>query len=425
MISTALADVHLSGTGAVYFLYALTIPAGLLAFVIMRTSPSRRSQQAVSRVEMQIGTWLWHKQRTRASTILGAAATLGAIGCVLSSVFPMATYTDFPMYPGDPFAGVQEIEGTARGLALALGLIVGLLSVRRAFGGEGITVPICLLLATLLGLFSALAIADFISNAATGPSKYMSAVVAGPGLFTLPAGAVVAWIACAADLAIGLRRAVRSTPREARPSPPRSAVPLKPADHNSAHLIAQSMITGVVLVVLVVFGWLSAPFLIVGLFMIVPNAVIQFYIGRRKRLPFRLDRSSIAVVAGSLAALAAALGWALVRPDPVFAVPSNAKHVSACGSSVTVPDVGNQVNRSIAGSTTVMTVGSKIYVEDSPVGSAALPALALDGPSVVCAAGGSGFGEVMIGTRPGAATLYVRTTGNVTYRIQIEVTSFE
>src|SRR5487761_1636170 len=134
MISPALADVHPSGTGAVYLLYALTIPAGLLAFVIMRTSPSRRSQQPISRVELQVGTWLWHKQRTRASTILGAAAALGAIGCVLSSLLPMATYTDFPMYPADPFAGVQEIEGTARGLALALGLIVGLLSVRRAFG---------------------------------------------------------------------------------------------------------------------------------------------------------------------------------------------------------------------------------------------------------------------------------------------------
>jgi hypothetical protein len=41
----------------------------------------------------------------------------------------------------------------------------------------------------------------------------------------------------------------------------------------------------------------------------------------------------------------------------------------------------------------------------------ALTALVLQGPNVVCAAGGSGFGEVLVATDPGRATLLVHTTG--------------
>jgi hypothetical protein len=454
MTPVELADVKVTGSLASYFLYALAVAVVLLVFVIARTSPRRHSTRSLSGLELQLQVWLWRRQRNREGAILGAIAALGAVLCLLAFFLPVATYTAYPIAPGDPLAGVQEIEPTAKGLALALGLVVALLSVRRAFGGEAVTVLISLLLATLLAFVAALAIADFVANAGTGPDQYMSALVAGPGLFVLPAGAVVAWMACALDVAIGLREPFRVMPREAQPPPPSPLPPPLPPsvppafptafppafpppipppftpaaraaqpESSAVRLMAQSIASGAALIVLVLVGWLSPPFLIVGTFLVAPNVVLQLYVARRLGRQFHLDRASVAIAAVSLVALVVALGWAILRPDPVFAVPSDAHHVSACGPSVTVPDVGNQVNRSTAGSTTVMTVGSKIYVEDSPVGSAALAALSLDGPDVVCAAGGFGFGESMVETRAGVATLCVRTTDNVTYRIQVQVNS--
>ena len=424
MTATAIADVHIVGTAAVYFLYALFVPVALVVFVISRTSP-RRQVRAMSRFETQLEPWLWHRGRTRAGEVFGGIAAFGALGCVVAFFLPAATYTEFPFYPGDPLAGVQEIEPTAKGLGLVIGIVVGLLSLRRALGGEGVSVAISFLLTTLLASITGLAVSDFISNAATGPSQYMSAVTAGPGLFILPAGAVVAWMAAAADLSIGIRESLRGAsgkpPSPPPPSPRRRAVGTTNPEYSSAHSLARSIAGGVAVAVLVVFGWLPALFLILAVFPVAQNLAIQLYTGLRLRRPFRVDRSSFLVVAASFAVLVAVLGWALVRPDQVFAVPSSARHIRACGPSVTVPDTGNQVNRSIAGTTTVMSVGSKIYVEDTPDGRAALGALALDGPDVACAAGGSGFGEVVVGTKPGAATLYVRTNDNVTYRIQVQV----
>ena len=452
MAAPLLADVQLTGAAAGVLLYGLVLAGGVLIFAIARTSPRRRSTQPLSGVELQIQLWLWRRHRSREAAILGATAALGAVGCMVSSLLPVATYTAYAMYPGDPFAGVQEIEATVKGLALFVGAIVALLSVRRALGGEAITAPICLLLATLLVYFTGFAIADVISNAATGPSQYTSGVMVGPGLFALPAAALMTWLACAADVALGARDALRlphpraassppSEPPLAPPSQPPLPPPLSPPlappsaplrpprvsgarnEFGDARLVAQSVASGVVLIIFVIVGWLPAVFLIFGLLLTGPNVVAQLYVGRRLDRRFRIDRASVAIVAASVLALAAALGWAVLRPDSVLIVPASARHVGPCDPSVTVPDVGNQVNRSIAGNTTFMTVGSKIYVEDSPVGSAALTALTLDGQDIVCAAGGSGFGEVVVATSAGEATLYVRTTDNVTYRIQVQVRS--
>ena len=225
MIARFLSDVQVTGSTADDFVYALGLAGGVLVFVIVRTSPRRSSGKPLSGLELRIQQWLWGRQRTREGAILGVTTALGGLGCIVAFFLPVATYTSYAMYPGDPLAGVQEIEPTVKGLAMVLGLVIALLSLRRAFGGEPVTNPICLLLATLIVYFIGLAIGDIAANAATGASQYMSAVVAGPGLFVLAASAIVAWTASAADLALGLRGALRVVPSTPPPPPP---VPLAP-----------------------------------------------------------------------------------------------------------------------------------------------------------------------------------------------------
>jgi hypothetical protein len=142
--------------------------------------------------------------------------------------------------------------------------------------------------------------------------------------------------------------------------------------------------------------------------------------GHGRRL-VRIGVGELLVVAVSVVMLGGVGAWVLVRPNPVFAIPSGVYAIEACPASTTVPDQGNEVNSSTAGSTADMTVGSKVYVTDSPTGASALESLSLLGTNVVCAAGGSGFGEVVIGVAPGDATLYVRSTDGVTYRISLYV----
>lgn len=348
MPSAPIADVHITGAGATYFVYALALLIGLVIVVIARTNPRRRVR-ALSRVEQRIEPWLWHKKRTRAGAILGGAAVVGAIGCVLAGVLPVATYVSYAMYPGDPFAGTQEIEGAVQGLAVAVGVIAGLLSLRRALGGEGVTSLVSFVLMTVLAFITGLAVADVIDQAATGASQYMSAVTTGPGLYALVAGVATGWVACAADIAIGVRQAFGSTSRAAAPPPPPAPpAPRPPApvtrEPIHAHLIAQSIAAAAAFTVLVLAGWLPVAFLLFGLAMIAPSGALQWYLGRRLGRPLRIDRYTVVVVGTSLLGLAAALCWALARPNPVFAVPASGHGIAACGPSVTIPDVGNQVN---------------------------------------------------------------------------------
>ena len=225
MIARFLADVQVTGSTADDFVYALGLAGGALVFVIVRTSPRRRSGRPLSSFELRIQQWLWRRHRTREGAILGVTTALGGLGCIVAFFLPVATYTSYAMYPGDPLAGVQEIEPTVKGLAMVLGLVIALLSLRRAFGGESVTTPICLLVATLIVYFIGLAIGDIATNAATGASQYMSAVVVGPGLLVLAVAAIVAWTACAADLAFGLRSALHVVPST---SPPPQPEPLPP-----------------------------------------------------------------------------------------------------------------------------------------------------------------------------------------------------
>jgi hypothetical protein len=142
--------------------------------------------------------------------------------------------------------------------------------------------------------------------------------------------------------------------------------------------------------------------------------------GHQRRL-VRIGASELLVLAVSVATLAGVGVWVLSRPDPVFAIPSDVYSISACPASTTVPDQGNEVNSSTAGSTADMTVGSKIYVTDSPTGASAFESLKLLGTNVVCAAGRSGFGEAVIGVHQGDAMLYVRSSAGDTYRIGLHV----
>ena len=142
--------------------------------------------------------------------------------------------------------------------------------------------------------------------------------------------------------------------------------------------------------------------------------------GHERRL-VRIGLGELLVVAVSAVMLAGVGTWVVLRPDPVFAIPSDAATIKTCPVSTAVPDEGNQINSSSAGSTAEMSVGSKIYVEDSPTGADALGAMKLKGAGLVCAAGPSGFGEAVIATASGDVTLFVRTSGGDTYRIGLHV----
>jgi hypothetical protein len=140
-----------------------------------------------------------------------------------------------------------------------------------------------------------------------------------------------------------------------------------------------------------------------------------------KRRFVRIGLGELLVLAVSAVMLAGVGTWVVLRPDPVFAIPSDASAIKTCPISTAVPDEGNQINSSSAGSTAEMSVGSKIYVADSPTGASALGALKLQGGGLVCAAGPSGFGEAVIAIASGDATLFVRNNGGDTYRISLHV----
>ena len=182
-------------------------------------------------------------------------------------------------------------------------------------------------------------------------------------------------------------------------------------------MVAESLVSGTAVVLVVAGGFLPSGFLILPPVVVALAVAGDVVVWRRLRTPLRLDRYSVVLAAAALAMLIAIGFGELLRSDAVLAVPGDAHNVVECAPSVNIPDEGNQVNRSIAGATTVMTIGSKIYIEDAP----APRALHLEGANVVCAGGGSGFGEMLIGTNPGAATLYVDTAAGPTYRIQVQV----
>jgi hypothetical protein len=137
---------------------------------------------------------------------LACAVAVGAALCVVAGFLPVVTFTDPPLFPGDPFAGPSEHDPTARGLGLALGIVIGLLALRRGVGGEGNTVVVSLILATLLGIVAGLALDDYFANSQPLAGAFAPTVTAGAGLILLPLGAAIAWGGCIADLLIGIRR---------------------------------------------------------------------------------------------------------------------------------------------------------------------------------------------------------------------------
>ncbi len=232
MSGAVVADALITGPAVQYFFYALAVPAGLLVTLIIRTSP--RSHFRLSRFETAVGPWLWTRHKSRKTVALAAIVGAGAVMCVVANFFPIVTFTSQPLFPGDPFAGPMEHDPTAGALGLALGIVVGLLAVRRAVGGEGITVPISLFLATVLELVAVLA--DYLSNDKVISSRFAPVVSAGPGLIVLLIGSAIAWTGCAADLVTGLRTPLRLIGQQSPslgppldPSPPPLPPPLDPS----------------------------------------------------------------------------------------------------------------------------------------------------------------------------------------------------
>ncbi len=213
-----MADVVVTGPAVGYFFLALVVPAGFLVRLIGRTSP-RIHVQHRSRLETAVAPWLWTRRKHMSVTVLAAVTATGAIVCALTNFLPVITFTRPPLFPGDPFAGPLEHDPTARSLALGLGIVVALLALRRAAGGEGITVPVNLILATVLLFVAALALQDYLSNANAVPGRFAPVVSVGPGLFVLLIGSAVAWLGCVADLASGLSQALRSARRVAAAAP--------------------------------------------------------------------------------------------------------------------------------------------------------------------------------------------------------------
>lgn len=210
------ADVQITGPAIQYFLYALVIPVGFFFRLVIRTSP--RSQVLhLSKFEMVIAPWLWSREHSTRTVALATVTALGAVICTLTYFLPVVTFTERPLFAGDPFAEPMEHAPSAGALGLALGIVLALLALRRAVGGEGVTVPIALILATLLALVAALALADYLSNDSGVTSRFAPVVTAGPGLIVLFIGSAVAWIGCAADLITGVRRSARLVQQPVRP----------------------------------------------------------------------------------------------------------------------------------------------------------------------------------------------------------------
>jgi hypothetical protein len=212
----SVADVQVTGTAVQYLFYALTVPIVLLVFLIYRTSP-RSPAYNLSRFETMLAPWLWTRRKRLSTMIFAAITGVGAILCGIANFLPVVTFTSQPLFPGDPFAGAMEHDPTARVMGLILGIIIALFALRRAAGGEGITVPISLLLASVLALVAVLALTDYLGNDGLAPDRFTPAVTAGPGLTVLLIGAAVAWVGCAADLITGIRESMRVPLESTRP----------------------------------------------------------------------------------------------------------------------------------------------------------------------------------------------------------------
>jgi hypothetical protein len=207
MSGPVVADVQITGTAVSYFFYALIIPVFFLVRLVIRTSP-RNPADNLSRFETTVTPWLWTRARSKTTIACAAIAGAGAVMCAIANFLPVVTFTSQPDFPGDPFAGPMEHDPTARVMGLVLGIIIGLFALRRAAGGEGITAPISLLVATVLVLIAVLALADYLSNDTPIPGRFAPVVTAGPGLIVLLVGSAIAWIGCAADLVSGLRQSI-------------------------------------------------------------------------------------------------------------------------------------------------------------------------------------------------------------------------
>jgi hypothetical protein len=205
MNGAVVADVQITGAAASYFFYALIVPVFFLVRLVIRTSP-RKPAGNLSRFETAVAPWLWTRATSKTTIACAAITGAGAVMCAIANLLPVVTFTSLPDFPGDPFAGPMEHDPTARVMGLVLGIIIGLFALRRAAGGEGVTAPISLLVATVLVLIAVLALADYLSNDTPIHDRFAPVVTAGPGLVVLLVGSAIAWIGCAADLVSGLRQ---------------------------------------------------------------------------------------------------------------------------------------------------------------------------------------------------------------------------
>ena len=145
---------------------------------------------------------------------------------------------------------------------------------------------------------------------------------------------------------------------------------------------------------------------------------------------WRRDRRPVRISTEGVLALGLTVGWmtlfVAVEPSPLSvdhlrSIPASASSIPSCPASVIVPDVGNEMNSSAAGATSLMVVGSKVYVTDVPAGPSARQSIRLEGAATVCATADSNFGEAMIATAPGTTTVYVARPDGSRYRFTVTV----
>jgi hypothetical protein len=206
MRKRVVADALLTGRAVPYFTLALAVVVGYAVYLVMRTSPRTQPVRPLSPFEARIAPWLWTRRRDETTTALACIVAVGGAMCVAAGFLPVVTFSDRPLFRGDPLAGPSEHDPTARALSLAFGVVIGLLALRRGAGGEGNTVLVTLILATLLAIVAGLALQDYFVNRQPIAGAFAPTVSFGAGIILLPLGAVIVWGGCMADMLIGIRR---------------------------------------------------------------------------------------------------------------------------------------------------------------------------------------------------------------------------
>ncbi|HET9051421.1 MAG TPA: hypothetical protein VFO60_06930 [Candidatus Dormibacteraeota bacterium] len=188
---------------------AVMIATGCVLWFVIRTNPRVTSARRLTALEAAVAPWLWQRDPSPVTRLLGRLVIAGGALCALTVYLPIVTSDYPPLYLGDPLAGSTDDYPTVHWVAFILGVVVLLLGLRRATGRGGITVPVALILATLVELAACLAIADHLRSGAPPPGPHAPTVSVGVGIVVLPLGAALAIAASAADLVRGLSAALR------------------------------------------------------------------------------------------------------------------------------------------------------------------------------------------------------------------------